>query len=310
MKIKFLFFLCFSFLTNTSCFTQQLPYSSAFSDRGFIWNPAMTATWDYLEVGLNYRQQWLGFEQAPNTSSVSAQLPLVNNNMSLGAFYMNDQLGNFSTNTVALSYAYKFELGIRRGDQLSLGILGIANQHRYTSSNLILNDQDDNLISQGEGTKMIPNIGAGLYYCSSSGVDYDETYFFLGLGVSNILNKTLTFDNNSFSNFNQAIHSTGIIGARFVPGYQYFFEVSLLANHALEGTSHLSVNLKLEIIDSFWAGFIISSDSTIGFQGGAILESPSGGRIKIGGLGAYNLGKLGQYQGLGFEVFLAYEFLL
>ena len=311
MKTHFLLLLCLSFFSLTSGIAQQLPYSSAFSDRGFIWNPAMTASWDYLEVGLNYRQQWLGFDSAPRTASLSGQVPLVNNNMSIGGFFMNDQLGNLTTNTIALTYAYRFKLGISSGDQLSIGILGIANQFRSANRDLIVNDLDDNLLQEGEDSKMIPNIGAGLYYCTSSGEYFDQSHFYFGISVSEILPQELIFTElNQVADFQRPMQASAIIGARFVPSYDFYFEPTLLVNHSFEGITHFALNLKLELAEKGWVGGLISSDSTIGFQGGIYLNNFSNSVLKIGGLGTYNLGQLGKYQGPGFEVFIAYHFLL
>ncbi|MDV7399967.1 type IX secretion system membrane protein PorP/SprF, partial [Arthrospira platensis SPKY1] len=52
---------------------QQLPYRSSFAAADFIWNPAMTAPSEYLDWGISYRQQWLGFEQAPFTAVAHLQ---------------------------------------------------------------------------------------------------------------------------------------------------------------------------------------------------------------------------------------------
>ncbi len=310
MKKQYLIFLIIIGLYG-SVKAQQLPYWSAFSDRGFIWNPAMTASWDYLEVGLNYRQQWLGFDNAPRTSSLSGQVPLVNNNMSFGGFFMNDQVGNLTTNTIALTYAYRFRLGIASDDQLSIGILGIANQFRFTNRDLIINDLDDNLLQEEEGSKMIPNVGAGLYYCTSSGEYFDQSHFFFGVSVSEILPKELIFTEiNQTADFQRPMQASATIGARFVPNYNFYFEPSLLVNHSFDGITHFALNLRMELVEKGWIGGMLSSDSTIGLQGGILLSNFSDGILKIGGLGAYNMGKLGKFHGLGFEVFVAYQFLL
>ena len=306
-------YLILLFIIGTICSVQaqQLPYWSAFSDRGFIWNPAMTASWDYLEVGLNYRQQWLGFDNAPRTASLSGQVPLINNNMSFGGFFMNDQLGNLTTNTIALTYAYRFRLGISSDDQLSIGILGIANQFRFTNRDLIINDLDDNLLQEGEDSKMIPNVGAGIYYCTSSGEYFDQSHFYFGLSVSEILPKELIFTNlNQIANFQRPMQASAIIGARFVPNYDFYFDPALMVNHSFDGITHFALNLRMELVEKGWIGGILSSDSTIGLQGGILLNNFSDGTLKIGGLGTYNMGKLGKFHGLGFEVFVAYQFLL
>ena len=44
-----------------------------------LWRtPAMTSRFDFLEIGATYRQQWLGFADAPRTATLNMQFPFSN----------------------------------------------------------------------------------------------------------------------------------------------------------------------------------------------------------------------------------------
>ena len=52
---------------------QQLPLYSQYLMNGFMINPAMAGYDGYTAFNLTYRQQWLGFAEAPRTYSASFQ---------------------------------------------------------------------------------------------------------------------------------------------------------------------------------------------------------------------------------------------
>jgi type IX secretion system PorP/SprF family membrane protein len=55
---------------------QQLPQSSLSSLNPFLVNPAFSGINDYTDVRMGHRRQWVGFDDAPVTTSLTANLPL------------------------------------------------------------------------------------------------------------------------------------------------------------------------------------------------------------------------------------------
>ena len=49
---------------------QQIPDRSIFAETAFLWNPAMTGAFPWWELSTSYRQQWLGFDNAPRCQGV------------------------------------------------------------------------------------------------------------------------------------------------------------------------------------------------------------------------------------------------
>ena len=82
---------------------QQLPQRTTFGATNFIWNPAMTAFEEHWEAGITHRQEWVGFEDAPQSSAIYGQYPFVKENASLGGFFMLDEIKPLRNNVLALT---------------------------------------------------------------------------------------------------------------------------------------------------------------------------------------------------------------
>ena len=74
-------------------------------------------------------------------------------------------------------------------------------------------------------------------------------------------------------------------------------------NQALLGI----ISVKLGIDQIGWIGGIVSSDNSVGLNGGISLGGES--NFKLGGLVSRNIGKLNNHLGTGFELLLAYYFV-
>ncbi len=289
---------------------QQLPQHSAFNSAGFIWNPAMTAPWYVLEFGALHRQQWLSFEQAPQTSIAYGQFPFVDFSMSAGGFVVRDKVGPLQQTAVGLTYAYQLPLG--SDGILALGILATLNQYRFNVYEALTSQPDDPLLLGADGSAFLPNAGAGIYYSTASGYNYDDNYFFLGVGVNQLLPRNLILgEANAHADFRREVHGNATIGGRFYQGY-LFVEPSLWINYSPNLPLNFALQLNFELEEAFWGGLVYSNDGTIGVQGGAILTGSifQDGYLRVGAMGTYNGGTSGRTPGLGYEFFLAYQFEL
>ncbi len=296
----------------TLAFSQQLAHKSAFNEIGFVWNPAMTASNEFMEFGATFRQQWMGFQDAPRTATLGMQFPFLDNNMSLGGFIMVDQTKPLRTNSLSVTYAYKLELGLADYDQLSIGFLGTISESHIDNRNVIVNDIDDELLPNSTSTKIIPNAGFGLYYTSYSKGMFDENYFFAGLGANQLIPINLTYGTSeTATNLKRVIHANALFGYRFI-NEDIAIQPSAWANYAADNLFNVNLGIKMERYQSFWAGLSYSTDQTISMQAGVILKNDflKDGTLRIGTLGTYNVGRVGQYQGLGYEVYVAYRFEL
>lgn len=298
--------ICLS-LGSSECFGQQVPYRSQFGATDFYFNPAMTAPGEYLEWGAHYRQQWLGFEGAPNTASAYFQYPFVYSNMSLGLGFLHDNAGPLQQNGLSLTYSYKFQLGLLPSDQLSLGILVGLNQQRFDSGLANVSDQDDLLLSSSDGSTLFSDFGFGFLYVSDLGIyNNSNNGFFLGAGSNQLVSPQLSDGENGLE---REVHGNAVLGARFVNEFS-FIEPSIWLNYSYENLFNVTGNVSFEMNDAFWTGLSYASDHTVGFQAGLIFKNGllQKGFLRLGGQGVYNVGRLSEQKGFGFEFLLAYRY--
>lgn len=289
---------------------QQLPYASTFTETNFIWNPAMTAQGDYWEIAANYRQQWASFNDAPRTATASVQYPFVDNNMSVGASIIHDETHPLRFNSITFSYAYKLKLNLLHRDQLSLGLMATMSEFEVDSRSIVVNDEVDFLLPSDETSKIKPNAGAGIYYRSFADSDFDRNYFYAGVGVNQLLASKLNFDSDgSPTNLQRALHGNAVIGGRLINDI-LALEPTVWLNYSNKNLYNINLGVKVERYESFWAGISFSSNQTATLQAGVILKNGllKDGLLRIGTLATYNRGSVGQYQGLGYEFYIAYRF--
>ncbi|WP_460490232.1 PorP/SprF family type IX secretion system membrane protein, partial [Belliella aquatica] len=98
---------------------QQLPQFSQYIFNGLHINPAYAGYKGEPYIQSTYRSQWVGFEGAPTTFTVTADLSANEGLMGFGLSVLSDKMGPTNTNGAMLSYAYRIQTG--RESFLGLG---------------------------------------------------------------------------------------------------------------------------------------------------------------------------------------------
>ncbi len=286
-------------------FAQQLPYMSMLSEAKSYWNPANTATGSTMNLDLFVRRQWVGFSGAPTTGFINYQLPLVNNNMSVGGSINYDQTGPVAKVGANLNYAYKLLDALGEDSQLSLGITAGGQSYSLNTANAIVNDNDP-LIGQKTSSGFFPNVGLGFYYISDNRDFKSDNTFFCGLAFNQFYQANVLV--NDF-NQQRISHVVFDLGTRLY-SYDSFFEPSINVNYVNPEIMNLALGAKYEVREKFWAGLGYSTVSDVNIQGGIIMPDFGGrdGRLRAGVLSNIGLTSSFQNFGPGFELFLRYEF--
>ncbi|MDZ4679380.1 MAG: PorP/SprF family type IX secretion system membrane protein [Saprospiraceae bacterium] len=299
------------FLLPLGANAQQLPDRSPFTDISFVWNPAMTAVWDYWELAANYRQQWVGFEDAPLTASLAVQYPFPKFNTSIGGFFFHDETRPLQSNVVGFNYAYKMKAQRRGSGQLSFGLTTTLQQFTVDGLDIVVNDDDDLTLPRGEITTIVPNAGVGVFYTSRGGSDFDKSFFFAGLAANQLFPFDLRFKaSGTTANFKRAIHANATLGYRAIKE-NMFIEPSVWINYSAENILDANLSIKMERQDAFWAGLTYNTNQTLSVQLGYILINglPRDAALRIGAMGSYNIGTFGQARGVGYEFYAAWRFV-
>lgn len=288
---------------------QQLPKAETFSSSNFVWNPAMTGLGDYWQIGTIFKRQWMGFNDAPTSANLNFQFPIEKQNMAIGSYILHDRVNPLRYNSIGFTYAYHLNLGILKKDVLSLGIMGNLSEINLAGNTAVVNDYTDALLPERGSSKMIPNVGVGVYYQSYKGDPFKKDYFYLGFSSNQLLKNSIVFDTDTSDiQLSRVFHGNALLGYHFVKG-RLSLEPVIWTNFTSAKLSHTMISLKLEQQNTFWTGLSYALDNTFALQVGAIIDDKflSSGVLRVGTQATYNVGRLGQYQDFGYEFFMAYR---
>lgn len=300
------YFICLALLLTrvSGLFGQQIQYQSPLSGADFIFNPGMTAPGQIGQVGVTHRQQWMAFAGAPQTATVFGQFPVAYEKMSVGLYVRGDRVGAFESIDFAGSYNYKFEIGLFRNDQLSLGVSGGMKQLRFDPSKVIATSDTDVLLSQAERADLRPQFAAGFLYTTNKDVFAGyESAFYIGAGGSQLLPSEVRLF--AEGGYRMRIHTNGIIGARFA-GDALSFRPEVRVDYTFDAPVFGTLSFTFEA-PAFWAGGGYRTDNTFTLFGGGVINIGDYRNLRIGVAGDYNIGYYSTARGFGVEAVIVYE---
>jgi len=143
---------------------QQEPMYTKYMFNSLSYNPAYAGSHEYMSVRLLYRNQWVGFEGAPESQTVTVHSP-VNDRIGVGLSLYNDDIGAHASTGANLSYAYRFLLG---PGKLSIGLQAGLSNWRADFNQLKFRDPQsaDASFAGISDSQWLPNFGAGVFYYS------------------------------------------------------------------------------------------------------------------------------------------------
>lgn len=151
----------------------------------YAYNPAVAGARPYTQANIYYRNQWVGFEDAPKTYLISLYGPLKKaKGVALGGMVISDKAGLITTNTGYLTFAYHVKVSKKL--KFGMGLSGGLKQYTVRLYDVRAYDKGDQYL-EGSSTlnANVFDANAGLYL-------YGER-FFLGLSSMNMLNNKITW---------------------------------------------------------------------------------------------------------------------
>jgi len=126
-------------------------------------NPAAAGKEQKLNVAAAYAMSFTGFDNNPRTMYLGGDMPLyfLKNYHGVGVSLLNDQIGVFTHQRLALQYAYKHRLF---GGTISVGVqAGLINE-QLDGSKLDLEDSSDPAFTTSDVNGNSLDLAVGLYY--------------------------------------------------------------------------------------------------------------------------------------------------
>lgn len=159
--MKALHFSFFFVLLATTVFGQQEAQFTQFTDNQLFVNPAYAGSNGMLNATALHRQQWVGFNGGPQTSTFSFHSPMSYESVGLGLTMVSDQIGPLNQNMIYGDFSYSLKFSNQH--RLSFGLKAGMNVISLNTSTLITTEDDPNL-SKDVRNQVNPNLGFGVYY--------------------------------------------------------------------------------------------------------------------------------------------------
>lgn len=178
---KYIIIFCF-LLTLPSLYSQQEAMFTHYMYNALSVNPAYAGSRESLSMALLHRSQWIGFDGAPVTQTVTVHSPVYNNSVNMGFSIIHDQIGPVNNSAAFVDYAFRIRLTSK--SVLAFGIKAGFNNYHFNLSELTASDISDAAVNL-KNSSFLPNTGFGAYYsCRNlyAGISvprlFQNTYFY------------------------------------------------------------------------------------------------------------------------------------
>lgn len=188
------------FLPVLTALAQQEPSFAHYWAMEPSFNPAAAGKESKLNVTGAYAMTLTGFENAPKTMNIGADMPLMllNAYHGVGVQLMNDQIGLFTHQRLALQYAYKHRMF---GGMLSVGVqVGLLSE-KFRGSEADLETPDDPAFTKTDASGMGLDLSAGLYYTHRN--------WYAGLSILRATAPAIELGDRSILNISRMYYLTG-----------------------------------------------------------------------------------------------------
>jgi type IX secretion system PorP/SprF family membrane protein len=163
-------------------------------------NPAAAGKESKINVTGAYAMTLTGFQNAPKTMNIGADMPLMLMNAyhGVGVQLMNDQIGLFTHQRLAFQYAYKHRMF---GGMLSVGLQVGMLSEKFRGSEADLENPDDPAFTKTDATGTALDLSAGLYYTHRN--------WYAGLSVLRATAPAIELGDRSILNISRMYYLTG-----------------------------------------------------------------------------------------------------
>ena len=242
LLILFLLPACFLSAQHESQFTQ-------FYYNKMHLNPGYAGTRGLSSVTALYRNQWLGFEGAPESKVITFDTPIANGRAGLGVNLSQHTVGVFNNFYGAL--AYNYNIPIQEEVNLRLGLQGVIRYFTVDFSDptiLIRQSGDGSIIENMEPSQTTGDVGVGIYL--------DVKDFYVGISVPHLLQNEITFNEDPMITeiATELPHFYGMAGALIPFSKKFALRPSVLLKYVDNAPIDLDINLSGVFNSVFIAG--------------------------------------------------------
>jgi len=292
--IKKIFFTVLFLVVGVKTYSQnQFHMSQSMMYQPFI-NPAVIGSYENLNGALFYKNQWTGFEGAPEIGGFSINTPIKKTNHSIGLTVVNDRIGVSNNSDISGTYSYK--LKFKNANYVTLGVSGSMMLMQSNLAELDIIQEADPIFQSNTRTFVMPNAKFGAYYFRNK--------FYFGLSMPNLFKNNIEishFTNFDPSNIHYFIHS----GYQFDLNKDWEAQTSVLFKHVAGAPLQVELNGQFVYNDLIGVGLCYRTSQELI----AMLNYRISGQLKVGYAYDYNMRTIGNYSNGTHEVVLLFDFI-
>ena len=274
---------------------QMFPLSDHYLYNTLAINPAFAGCHDALSATISYRNQWIGFKDAPNNQMLSIHAPIDNDRIGLGLLIEKNSIGIFKETSFIGNYAYRMEI---HDGKLALGLGFGATLYNIAWNELAATDKDDAQLMNNQTSAFLPDFSVGAYY-------YTQKYF-IGISLPMFLShapdqRTGNYKiENKFSAYNYFF--TGGYEVGISPRVKLL--PSLLIKYHTDNVLQIDYNAQVSLNDRIWMGIgYRNRDMLIG-----MLQAQLNYQLRMAYSYDFKSGSIGRYANGSHEIVLNYVF--
>ena len=220
-----------------------------------IFNPAYVGSREVTSLNGIYRNQWVGIDGAPVSMNFGIHGPLKNDNVALGAFIENDQLGIHNRTRIYGQFAYR--IPISDAARLSLGVQGgILNLNSDFNGADIIDDTDP-VYNRDDRAVTLPNVGIGAYLYTRN--------IYLGAAIPHMINHDLDEDDEVLE-ARLHRHIFGTAGIVLPLGNSVKFRPAVLVKWAENSPTEYDLTAHFLLRDALWLGATYRTGDSLDFM--------------------------------------------
>jgi type IX secretion system PorP/SprF family membrane protein len=284
----------FSLLHSIRLMAQTEPMYSQYMFNMMNINPAYAGSRSVPSLTTLFRKQWAGIPGAPQTTSLSLDMPLNDDKAGLGFQLLDDRLGVEKTTGAQVNYAYRIHISEK--GVLAMGLrAGLLNYSANYSKVFTLTENDPAFYQNVSG--LLPTAGAGVYYMTDK--------FYAGLSVPSLLQTRLNEQQqSSVTSKVSNLHFFATMGYVLTLSEDIKLKPSVLVKSVSGAPIQLDVNSNIWLQDKISFGLSYrTGDAVVG-----MVEWQMNDQLRFGYDYDHTVSALNPYNQGTHEIMLRYEF--
>lgn len=292
-KIIYIFATIALVAIGNKSFAQQDPHFTQYFDNTLFVNPAYAGSNGALNFTGIHREQWLGFEGRPSSTSLSLHSPLSYESVGVGLTVVNDKVGPLNQTMFYGDFSYTLKFNNPK-NKLSFGVKAGMNLINVGTSPLTTTDANDPKLLSNVQNRINPNFGVGIYYHTPR--------FFIGASTPKILEAS--YDGLNSRNLEKR-HYFGIVGGVFTLSDQWKLRPTAQLKLTENAPMSLDISAAGIFMDKFWVGANYRLDAAIG----AFIQYQVTDQLRAGFATDFGTQEIRKYNDGTFEIMLSYDFI-